>query len=917
MTAGFERQPKQARTTRLAWITILYFASSMTYASAQQDNGIHVGSPKVYDSRELTLMLDNLSQQLQNKNFIDPKALAAALGNIQGYQNSDFSLSAFANGAVGPEAASVFAGAGAGTATPPGSTGTSNAPTVTINVAPTLNAGSSPATSAAATTAPTPLGPQPPALPALQTPPNYNPTFGSNGSDLLSDEVNLTYQLYNVRMLLDRSLTDRLHAKEARLQAVVGFDIDLEPDKNATNAAAIVQVSAKMVSPAPVDAKCDADGAISLVALMPEEGSHNAATLSQSAYGFGGAIASSVFSFGVAGQKRSQVFYLYRDMDTLSFEQPPTANTPLTFGWQFRPVLGSKSVDPGLRHMLVVLGLPCSDTGATIPQIITTVTTNWQRYDSKTRTISPKRPSQTQVGSAVFSSDVPSTESSQERLKPQVSKVSWYPTDAADGVAIVTGDNFFPGTTVRLGNKSLSSTVDGLTIKSDKELELSVPLSAAVVGGVVSGRYGQAASLESPSTTTPSSGFYISSLRVFPSGNDMFQINARLAVNDPQGGSAVRVEDLESKLNPPVALINGVPLAVRPFFSTPNPITLTSFAPAEVVAKMASFTITFPFAGSGWTASIPYYETTLKVTRLGDDKEARLLISATNAAELLCTDWALQLETGVEFPLTDAGLKCANPRTERLSFTIPVSDLKASDPALNCIDPKSQTLSLDAPAADIRPISAAGCIDAKTSTLTLDLPAKDLAAPLKKCVDPKTHKLTITIPKKDLDPPAVAFGCVDKKTQTVSFDYPAKELKPYHRFLLVNHPQPTPTELNPTSRSPLIGDIPKPEPPPPGPTLDKDQKVSVTLNDVHPVKFTGKHLDEVTKVLFDKTELRIVSQEDKTIVISLSPLVTSKVRDDVGLQLLSEGNDPVIAKLSVTATKAHAPTPTTPPKKGK
>jgi hypothetical protein len=86
----------------------------------------------------------------------------------------------------------------------------------------------------------------------------------------------------------------------------------------------------------------------------------------------------------------------------------------------------------------------------------------------------------------------------------------------------------------------------------------------------------------------------------------------------------------------------------------------------------------------------------------------------------------------------------------------------------------------------------------------------------------------------------------------------------------------------------------------------------VAQNDVHPVKFTGKHLDEVTKVLFDKIELRIVKQEDKEIVISLSPQVTSKVRDDVGLQLLSEGNDPVIAKLSVTAVKAP-----TPPKKGK
>jgi hypothetical protein len=915
MTAGSQGQWKK-RNERLVWLAILCFAALMAYAPAQQDNGIHVGSPKVYDSRELTLMLDNLSQQLQNKNFVDPKALAAALGNIQGYQSSDFSLSAFANGAVGPQAASVFAGAGGAPSTPPNSTGTSTSPTVTINVAPTQNAGSATGAAASSAATTTPLGPQAPALPTLQTPPNYNPTFGSNGSDLLSDEVNLTYQLYNVRMLLDRSLTDRLHGTQSRLQAVVGFDIDLEPDKNAKNAAAMVEVTMNMASPTPPEAGCDANGAISLVALMPEQGSHNAATLSQSAYGFGGAIAASVFSFGVAGQKRSQVFYLYRDMDTVSFEKPAVDKNPLSFGWQFRPVLGRKSLDPGLRHMIVVLGLPCSDTGATIPQITTTVATHWQRYDAKTQTISQKKPRQNQVGSAVFNSEVPSTESSQDRLKPQVSKVSWYPTDAADGVAIVTGDNFFPGTTVRLGNKSFSSAADGLTIKSDKELELSVPLSAAVVGGVVSGRYGRAAPLESLSTTTPSSGFYISSLRVFPSGNDMFQINARLTVNDPQNGSAVKVEDLETKLNPPVALINGLPLAVRPFFSSPNPITLTTFAPAEVVAKMASFTITFPFAGTGWSASIPYYETTLKVTRLGDDEEARLLISATNAAELLCTDWVLQLETGVEFPLSDAGMKCAHPKTQRLSFTIPASDLKPSDLALKCIEPKSQALSLDAPAADIKPINALGCVDAKTSTLTLDLPAKDVAAPIKKCVDPKSHKLTLTIPAKDLDPPTVAFECVDKKTQTVSFDYPAKELKPYHRFLLVDRPQPTSTDPNPAPRSPLIGDIPKPDPPPPGPTLDKDQKVSVTLNDVHPVKFTGKHLDEVTKVLFDKTELRIVSQEDKAIVISLSPLVTSKVRDDVGLQFLSEGNDPVIAKLSVTATKTPT-APTTPPKKGK
>lgn len=221
-------------------------------ALAQKDNGIHVGTPKVYDSRELNLMMDNLSQQLQNKNFVDVKALAAALGNIQGYQSGDFSLSAFGNAAVGPQAASVFAGTGAGSSAAPSTTGTSTTPTVTVNVAPTLNAGTgTTASTSASTTSSTPVGPQPTALPTLQTAPTYTPTFGSNGSDLLSDEVNLTYQLYNVRMLLDRSLTDRLHGNTARLQAVVGFDVDLEPDKYAKDAAAIVEITVRMFDSSP------------------------------------------------------------------------------------------------------------------------------------------------------------------------------------------------------------------------------------------------------------------------------------------------------------------------------------------------------------------------------------------------------------------------------------------------------------------------------------------------------------------------------------------------------------------------------------------------------------------------------------------------------------------------------------------
>src|ERR1700691_4885276 len=146
---------------RLTSSLLILLALWPAAAQAPQDNGIHVGEPKIFDSRSLTVMLDRLSRSLRNSSFIDPKALASALGNLQGFSNQDFSQSFQANGAVGPQAASVFSGAGGAGSTPVGGT---TAPNVSITVAPVLNSGSATATPAAAAPAAT-LGPQPPALP--------------------------------------------------------------------------------------------------------------------------------------------------------------------------------------------------------------------------------------------------------------------------------------------------------------------------------------------------------------------------------------------------------------------------------------------------------------------------------------------------------------------------------------------------------------------------------------------------------------------------------------------------------------------------------------------------------------------------------------------------------------------------------
>ena len=142
-------------------------------------------------------------------------------------------------------------------------------------------------------------------------------------------------------------------------------------------------------------------------------------------------------------------------------------------------------------------------------------------------------------------------------------------------------------------------------------------------------------------------------------------------------------------------------------------------------------------------------------------------------------------------------------------------------------------------------------------------------------------------------PPTGPLQCVDQHpNQVVSFDIPTADLKQYHRFALVNTAGTFP---------PLVAEIPAADPPPPGPTLDKDQKISVSQFDVKTVTFKGKNLDQVKKVLFDRSVLRFTPAKDgKSIVISLSAAVTSKAPRSVELQLISDDNDPVTAPLTVT-----------------
>jgi hypothetical protein len=462
-----------------------------------QCNGISVGAPKVYDNRTLTLMINSLSQalQAQQQGYMDQKSVAAALQNLQGSSSTESDTSLSVNGP--PSLATTVQKV-------------LNTGVVSSTGAPLPNTTTTTATQSRA--AVTPTAPTLDTVPALT---GFNPNYGTNASDLMNDQVNLTYQLFNLRMVLDRALSDRLYKdpndpkvgdNSTRLQAVLGFNVTIDPPRTAKDAVAVVEITLKSTN----------RQALSLVTLMPQEKTYNSAALSSKSNAFGGAAAAGAFQVGGAARKRSQIFYLYRDNDTLSYERMTSDRTTIVFGWMFRPVLGRKSVSPGLRQLFAVAALPNVDckSGLNCPVAIvkSTVRTYWKQYDRATLTSFEHRDANRasefwyglSMGLAkpqIFDDlryvnetdygDVEVYPSSyyQKQLQPQVDAVTWRPTGSKNIILSARGNNFFTGTRIALGDKTYDES-SGLTLKSDQSFDLLTTVDALVSGpGTVMGRY--------------------------------------------------------------------------------------------------------------------------------------------------------------------------------------------------------------------------------------------------------------------------------------------------------------------------------------------------------------------------------------------------------------------------------------------
>jgi hypothetical protein len=481
----------------------------------QQPNGISAGRPKVFDNRTLTLMLEALNDQLRNVQVIDQKTLSAALGLQQGFSSTEFTSNLTATTLPIP-------GLKQETVTKSGNVDSSGKPLPDT-------------TQKTSTTSREAVTPQ---VPSLETPTGvtgFNPSYGESAGDLFSDQVNLSYQIFNLRMLLERSLSDRLLMKgQPRLQAVLGVNVTLDPPRTANDAVAVVEITVEAADhPEP-------DG-LSLVSLMPQEKTYNSAAVSTKSNSFGGAAVVKMVSVSYNQRRRSQVFYLYRDTDILAYERTEKDEpNKVVFGWMFRPVLGRRSVSPGLRQMFAILALPAED-GDAAHKLKATVKTYWKKYDRGTMTsfknADANRAKRFGFGVSlglnkpeIFEHryenkveyadiEVKPTTTYEEDLRAKVDDVAWQPIGSKTVLISVKGKNFFTDTKVSVGDKIYASAADGFLLKSTQSFDLTTTLDALASGpGAVLSRYGRAVPLlASVPAGWPPNGMAIKGVDVHPS----------------------------------------------------------------------------------------------------------------------------------------------------------------------------------------------------------------------------------------------------------------------------------------------------------------------------------------------------------------------------------------------------------------
>lgn len=559
---------KKALSLSFIFTLLLQFLPRPAMAQQISDNGIVVGQTKLFDERTLAMMLRAAEESLARLQFIDQAAPGAAIGRIQGGRSNQssfgFSVTTLpipgVTSKVGEEATTSDTLTTSGTTTASGTiSGTGNTASTGSTTGTGTTSGETSKLTGEEITTRAEVRPLIPEQPAQSSVFPFQGTFGIAAQDILAEQVALNYQVMNLRLLLDRALSDRIITpydparstssylqlqRGARAQAVVGFQISVDPRNDYKNAVAEVEVTVT-TNPAgtfdeksgrinltatpqrnrmysiPERARSQPTEAPSLVALLPLSKTYNVATVTKNATSLSLGAVVKVFNIGVAAGKKSETFYLVKDTDTVAFERLSAHNSSavnsgaLTFGWQFRPVLGRKAVEPGPRQVFAAMALPNTIGQSFIGAV--KVHTHWRKFDAKSGTVSNEPISGSCNEQTLLDLSVLTPEAMEYALEPKVTSVRWEDAGRGQVLVEVQGQNFLPGTGIIVGDTLINK--ESIMFQGESRMLFYVPAQklALTRQALIIGRFGRKI-LEHPAAsmaTAVSSGLGISIANIY------------------------------------------------------------------------------------------------------------------------------------------------------------------------------------------------------------------------------------------------------------------------------------------------------------------------------------------------------------------------------------------------------------------
>jgi hypothetical protein len=303
-------------------------------------------------------------------------------------------------------------------------------------------------------------------------------------------------------------------------------------------------------------------------------------------------------------------------------------------------------VSPGERQLFAVVAFPAGD--ASNPDLAhpragfpfeVKVRTYWKKYDRNKLTTKPEV---TALEKKDFQGGlVPYTAESQYDMAPKIMKVSWTATGLDTAVVTVDGENFFPGTSVVLGNQTYAHLSDGLILKSPQSFQFITSIAALAAGDVfLNGRYDPSRLLSPDPQLAPGVKVHTLELKTNPA-RLLWPLNLTIQARSDR---PLTLADLRLNIYPgPIISVAGKPIP-RPYHyqevSCKLPqakgkqmkstcVLIQADVPADLANNEAPIGIRFPLLGPEWADSMVYYNPSqvLKVVRVGGGARTTLAIS--------------------------------------------------------------------------------------------------------------------------------------------------------------------------------------------------------------------------------------------------------------------------------------------------